>query len=1845
LVSTARKCARGGLGLRLLALVCAAVCALPAASHAATINGTGWKGTVNSLWSNSGNWDSTPPGSDERNLFFGSGYAAAGGTGSLTAQNDLSWSGYHITFQDINGNSSGADDKSFTITGNGFTLFDFGSGTFPSIENDSFVLQTFNLTSGQTVSLQGNQTSGQQFGEIDPVNGNITFSAGTKIDLAAITQLRIYGGNTVTFNDVISSTGNSGNNSVAINGTGATVIFGAANTYAGDTFVNGGGSATAKLQFASGGSANSSAIRIGDTSGTAAAEVDLTPPAGGLSLSSVFNSRSGSSGTATIASQNTSSANTLSGHLALDKAMTITQSGSGTLNITQARNGTDTVSGTDIKGQTLTLTPASGGTISISGTIYNSTGSGTVAMNGAGNLTLSGANTYSGATSISQGKVTVSNASALGTGTATVGAATLEIANVSILSTANALTLNNGATLLGSGGTASKYSKSGSPTIGSSASVTLSTALSTERLEIGTGIQGGNSSSLITVNGPGTNLISSGSTASGAYAGSWKLTGGTLQLTDVNALGNPSSGGTRPIELNGGTLQTRVTAGGAFSTATTVSGATTIQPGRGSSGAGVTDSFGTLSIGAFQLTVSPGENLSASSTAEASFGATTLTGNATFDVENGGSVNGLVTLSGIVSDSPAGKTLTKTGSGTLTVSGANTYAGDTTVSAGTLKLGAAGVIPDGSGKGNVSITGTLDLSTFSETINGLSGAGTVDTVAGGTPTLTAGNNDQSSTFSGIIKNTAGTLALAKTGAGTLTLSGNNTYSGKTTIQNGTVSVSSLNKVSGGSASSGLGAPTTSANGTISLGATTTAGTLLYTGTGETTDRVLDLAGTTGGATLDQSGTGLLKFTSANTASGLGAKTLTLQGSTAGVGEIAGALVDSSSGRTAVAKTGSGTWTLSGANSYQGGITLSAGQLNINSSTALGYGFGIGFFTISGGAIDNTSAGAVTLVNNNPQNWNADFTFIGTKDLNLGGGAVTPNANRIITVNGGTLEVGGAIGGGAVSLTKMGAGALSLSGSSSTFSGGVMLSAGQLNINSSTALGATAGAFTINGGTIDNTSGGAVNLDNNNPQNWNVDFTFIGTKDLDLGKGAVTPSASRIITVNGGNLQVDGAIGGGGISLTKAGSGTLILGGLSGVNTYSGGTTIKAGAIALRSGASATRGALGPQTASVFLGDTSGSAAANLRNSFGGPWPYPLTVQSGSSGTKSLGDSFANITWSGSITLNDSLTVNGGADSQVIIDGNISGSGGITKVGTNNLAVNGEGLWLNGTNNTFSGGVNLMEGELDLNSTTATTTALGTGTLTIGAGTKLGCGSGHPVTVVNNNPQIWNGDFRFDSAADLNLGGGAVTLNATVQVTIGQFRHLTVGGVISGSGFGLTKAGLGILTLSGANTYSGNTTIAGTLQLGAAGVIPNGAAKGNVSVSGTLDLNTFSPTINGLSGAGMIDTVAGGTPTFTVGNNDQTSTFSGIITNTAGTLALTKTGAGTLTLSGANTYSGSTTISAGILALTGTGTINNTPSIIVSSGAGFDVSGRTGGSYSLTSGQTLKGNGGVKGTLVVVSGATVAPGTSIGTLYFTNAPTLSGTASMEIDRAASPNADKLVVVSGGGQLVYGGTLTVVNNGAALQGGDTLDLFDADSFSGSFSTMNLPALGTGLNWWTDRLTVDGTINVNRAPTAQDKTYTRSKGVSLKIAKADLVVGAGDADSGDSVSYDALTSTGTQGAAVTQDSTYIFYAPANDNNDTLQYRLKDTRGGAVTKNIQITVVNATGLAQSLSVSGGVATASFAGIPGYSYQIQRSTNLVDWVTLLTTNAPSGGLFQFTDDFNDLGGPPSSAYYRLRQP
>jgi hypothetical protein len=101
---------------------------------------------------------------------------------------------------------------------------------------------------------------------------------------------------------------------------------------------------------------------------------------------------------------------------------------------------------------------------------------------------------------------------------------------------------------------------------------------------------------------------------------------------------------------------------------------------------------------------------------------------------------------------------------------------------------------------------------------------------------------------------------------------------------------------------------------------------------------------------------------------------------------------------------------------------------------------------------------------------------------------------------------------------------------------------------------------------------------------------------------------------------------------------------------------------------------------------------------------------------------------------------------------------------------------------------------------------------------------------------------------------------------------------------------------------------------------------------------------------------------------------------------------------------------------------------------------------------------------------------------------------------------------------------------------------------------------------------------------------------------------------------------------------------------YKVADSRGcvGIATVFIQV-AQNETGQGTTVTVSNGVATVGSAGIPGRSYQVQRSTNLTDWVTLVTTNAPGNGVFQWADDFSDLGvppaDPPSSAYYRLRLP
>jgi len=229
----------------------------------------------------------------------------------------------------------------------------------------------------------------------------------------------------------------------------------------------------------------------------------------------------------------------------------------------------------------------------------------------------------------------------------------------------------------------------------------------------------------------------------------------------------------------------------------------------------------------------------------------------------------------------------------------------------------------------VTITGTVQQANGRfDNLNPVNGLG----LAGSGVGTISGTIKDAADYTDLSNANAKPLALTKSSTSVWTLSGTNTYTGTTTLSGGTLSINSIGNVNGGS--SALGNPSSAANGTIAIGSTTTAATLVYTGSAATTDRVINLAGTTGGATLDQSGSGLLKFTSALTATGGGSKTLTLQGSTNGTGEIAAAIVDNSgTHKTSVVKGGTGAWTLSGTNTYTGSTTVSGGTLAVNGSLA------------------------------------------------------------------------------------------------------------------------------------------------------------------------------------------------------------------------------------------------------------------------------------------------------------------------------------------------------------------------------------------------------------------------------------------------------------------------------------------------------------------------------------------------------------------------------------------------------------------------------------------------------------------------------------------------------------------------------------------------------------------------------------------------------------------------------------------------------------------------------------------------------------------------------------------------
>jgi autotransporter-associated beta strand protein len=473
---------------------------------------------------------------------------------------------------------------------------------------------------------------------------------------------------------------------------------------------------------------------------------------------------------------------------------------------------------------------------------------------------------------------------------------------------------------------------------------------------------------------------------------------------------------------------------------------------------------------------------------------------------------------------------------------------------------------------------------------------------------------------------------------------------------------------------------------------------------------------------------------------------------AGTGSIAGT--------TGLVKNGANSLTISNANTYTGGTTLNAGQLNINNASAIGS----GLLTITGGTLDNTSAGAITLSTNNAQAWNGDFAFAGTNDLNLGTGAVTMSGNRVVTVNAGNLTVGGAIAGTGYGLTKAGAGTLTLSGANS-YTGATNINGGKLLLSTNSSS-LTAGAYGIGStATLEINTGASTWLAVGSPSFSGAGtLTKTGTGTLQLGSSG---SAAAVMSMGSGSL-ID--IQAGTIELDWSYNKTTWSTNLADMNIAAGatfdtwdygsnnGANIKIGA--LSGSGTVTRGGSNPGNGRLEVGVDGGSA------NFSGIIQNPtltatLSVIKSGTGTQTL--SGAN-TYTGGTTVTQGTLAIGGSGS-ILVAG---GASGLTINSGATFALNGTlQLALNSSQISNSGTFDLSVGSpvLDLNGkitglTDGETINLfsTTGTITGNFSNIIGYDTAHYTASFNNI----NGQLLFTAVPEPGawvslLGGCAVLL--------------------------------------------------------------------------------------------------------------------------------------------------------------------------------------------------------------------------------------------------------------------------------------------------------------------------------------------------------------------------------------------------------------------------------------------------------------------------------------------------------
>ena len=1054
----------------------------------------------------------------------------------------------------------------------------------------------------------------------------------------------------------------------------------------------------------------------------------------------------------------------------------------------------------------------------------------------------------------------------------------------------------------------------------------------------------------------------------------------------------------------------------------------------------------------------------------------------------------------------------KEDTGTQILSGTNNYTGTTTVNAGTLQFGTTGSLYNGNVASwtaaniNVKSGATLALNADSNGTNGftkgdintllsnisvantpnegLQSGATIafDTSTDGTGTFTFNSDIADSTGA-----SGGAIGVTKLGTGALVLSGNNTYTGETTVTEGTLRVGSNNAlgstVGGTTVLDGarlrldnvnIGNEALTINGT---GTNSSNGALANIGTSSYAGQITAATNATinaGGGNLTLSG-GLVKDGTTLTLTGGG--NIFINSEISGASANSDLIVDGV------------TVDLNNANTYNGptyirSTVTDTGIINANVFGALP------------NANDEATRSRVIM----------DDSGVGSSQLNLFAdqriASLTGATSSLVDLNGNTLTIGQ---NGAPDATF--AGVISGSGGLTKRQDNVQILSGQNTYTGTTTIyngtlragaGANGQAFGNNSAVIIDDFGNAtLELNDTNQTIGSLE----GNGNVRLGSGTLTTGGDDSSTTYSGKISGTG-------NLIKTGSGEFTL---DNQNTYIGATNINAGTLVVTQD-----GALG----TTFTGTTVASGASLSLFAVNYATAEDLTITgtgvSGSGALSNVGSS----TYAGQITVLNGASISAGG-------GDLTLTGGIVKDGTT-LTLNGGGnIFINSEISGASANSDLIvDGvTVDLNNantyngpTYIRSTVTDTGIINANVFGALP----NPTDQATRSRVIMDDSGTGSSQLNLfaeqriaSLTGAASSLVYldVNTLTIGQngAPDATFAGVISGSG-GLTKRNQNTQILSGENTYTGATTIFnGTLR--AAGAGTNGQAFGaNSAVTlddnagAILDLNSTNQTIGSLAGGGALGgNVTLGSGTLTTGGDDSSTTYGGVISGLGG--GLTKEGLGTFTLTGINTYTGATTINAGTLqldgstaagstvavntngTLSGNGTVNGNATLTGNGIINFGATGNIAGTLGVTGGN-WNGQGSVTGVVTSSSGIfTIGAGanlTATGGLNVTGGTIAAADASSTITGSINYTSNSYSTFQG---VIAGGASTVTVNNELLNSTGGLELTGANTYgglttvtsgvlvvSGTTATIGVNSDAIVSNTGTLRLTGDASIGQN-------------------------------------------------------------------------------------------------------------------------------------------------------------------------